>query len=1357
MNEASLPPSRLIGFVPPPVVRRFGASERPPSEPELERVDGAVLFADITGFTPLAERLGRRGAHGTEELTELLNRTFGGLIDLIAQHGGEVVKFAGDALLAIWEDQDTAAAVLRAARCGLALHGVMERGVGDSAVDLTLRITVGAGALDVLYVAGAQDRWECVPTGSPLQQIAAADHHGAPRETVLSVEAWTLVADRCAGSPAGDGCVVLRAVESPADHRPAGSLPLRVVDGALEPFVARSVRARVAAGQAEWLSELRRVTVVFVRLDAPAGADEGLLAWTQAAFAVLTGVLEGGGATVDKLSVDDKGMVALAALGLPPFSHADDPLRAVQAVLKLRAALTERGIGSEIGVATGRVFCGVIGNAQRREYTVIGDTVNLAARLMQRADGGILCDEATQAAAAVGVDFAEPRALVLKGKAHPIQAFQPLAVVAGAGMGAALVGREAERAALAELLEALSAERSGLLVFEGGAGMGKSQLVAALRDMAATRAVPFLSGSGDPVERSTPYFAWRGIVSRALGLHRLDPTDGDARRARLAQLASEDPFLERLAPLLGSLVDLELEDNELTAAMHGEVRAFNTQDLLVHLLRGVAAAAEVPALALVIEDAQWLDSASWGLLRQVVVGVRPSLVVLVTRPLQGALPAVFEELLAQPETRRMELAPLSLEDTSDLLTQRLGAQPSPALAEAVFRRAEGNPFFTVQLCVALQERGLVRIDAGQAQLVEQGPDGAALTLPDTMQAAILARLDRLEPRQQLLMKVASVIGRTFEFPVLRAVYPVEQDRPALRGHCEALVKLDLTEPLRTEPDPSWLYRQETTREVAYDLLLFSQRRQLHRAVAESLEAEGGEGLDRSAPLLAWHWERAEDPERTLPYLEKAGDQAVREGAYQEAVRAFDRAEALLAEHPGLVPADQAGARQAHWERQRGEALLGLGRLPESREALERSVALLGFAVPGSLPALGLDMVAGLGRQLWYRSVGARSGAMSEQRRAVHTEAALAYLRLIETYFFLEGPVQTMNASLQALNIAEAAGPSPQLARAYALMGWIISMAPMFSLADVYLRLATALVDTPEGDAARQPVRFFTGFTRAAAGRWEDARAALGEAIELAERIGDKRRWIEAVCGICSPMHYQGDYEDRVELGLGVLYTAARRQGDFQAEAWGIMDQLESLAPQGDLQRIGPLLDELEPFLEHDIGRSEQVWGHGLLAPGRVLQGRFEDAWRSAQRCNQAAAAMSPVAVYVFEGHAGAAEALLSLCEAGWDGVEPGVLQVELDCACKQLERYARIFPFARARALCCRGRQLRLTGRSGAERKLRAAVASAVQYRMPLEQGIARLSLAELSSDPVQRQRAAEIFTGLGADHWLQRARAAAS
>ena len=1319
--------SPLVGFVPAMVVRRFAARSAPPLHPEVDEILAAALFADIAGFTPLAEQMAARGARGAEELTDLLNRYFGRMIEVIDAHGGEVVKFAGDALLALWPaaDGDLGAATRRAALAGLRLHSALAGFTREADARLTLRIGIGAGRVSVLYVGGGPgDRWECVPTGDPLAQMAVAEHEAQEGEVVLSAQAWEAAGASCLGSPRGHDTMRLEAVRDPAPPKPSPALPPSPHDAPLAAFVSSAIRARVAAGQADWLSELRRVTVLFIHLHGLEGGDPARLLRTQAAFTRLEAALDRFEASVDKLSVDDKGMIVLAVLGLPPRAHLDDPARGLLAALAARAALAEEGVLATIGVATGRVFCGVVGNADRHEYTVIGDAVNLGARLMAAAQGGILCDDSTHEAARGRLGFGPPRWIPVKGKAQPVRVHEPLADAAPERAEALLVGRQRERDILEAACEAVAQGGSRLILLEGEAGLGKSRMVDAFRQIAEERGLGVLAGAAAQVGQGTPYLAWREPIGELLGL---DPNDRASRGARIQARAAADPTLARLAPLLRDVIGADLPETDLTQAMAGEARAFSTQDLLVHLLQQEA---KQGALAVILEDGHWLDSASLALLRQVVKRVSPLLVLLSSRPHDAA---GFDALRAAPDTVELRLRPLNLEDTRALLLGRLGRPPGETLTRLVFQRAEGNPFFTEELALALRETGALSLVDGALEL--DGDPARALGLPETVQAAILARIDRLEPREQLSLKVASVIGRTIPLGLLAHIYPVAPDRPRLRGALEALERLDLTTAEAPEPDPTWLYKHETTREVAYGLLLFSQRRQLHQAVAEALEARDPQELPQLYPLLAWHWGQADEPARTLHYLELAGDQAVLEGAYQEAVHALEAAIALHEAHPDLA----SHLRRAHCARQLGEAYLGLGKLPESRAALSRAVDLLGYPVPaGTLPLAG-GLMAALARQLRARLLGRRPQPMSEEERATRREAALAWLRIIETCFYLAGPTETLHAALSALDISEPAGPSPELARSAALVGWIVSMVPAFSITDAYLRLAADLIATPEGSAAAQPVLFFTGFSRVAQGRWAEGDAALAEAVALAERVGDTRRWIEAVCGWSTLLHYQGRYEERVQMGAEVLYTSARRQGDAQAEAWGILDQLESLLPLGDMDRAGPLLDALEPFLERDIGRSEQVWGRGLLAMGRSRQGREEEALQAALGANQASAGLAPVAVYCFEGYAGAASVLLSLLEKG----KP--VQAAVRSALAALDRYAKVFPIARPRALLCRGQLTRIEGKQGrAVSLLREAHAAAVTLAMPLDEGMALVELGRCLDDTDTREAGELILTRLG-------------
>jgi class 3 adenylate cyclase len=265
----------LASYVPALVVRRFADRHEPLGAAESERFLAAVLFADISGFTALTERLAASGPGGVEELTELLNDCFGELVELVDAHGGEVVKFAGDALLAIWPaDGDPSRATAWAARCALAMQQSLQHRELAARVQLSLRIAVGSGEVSVAHLGGVRGRWEVVVGGPAVAQACATEQLAGPGDVVLSPAALELLGDLAMGGQvrldaAGPPPFDLAGVRSPptpgaSSVRRAG--PVEAAGPALEGYVPAAVTARLAAGQSAWVSELRTLSVLFARL-----------------------------------------------------------------------------------------------------------------------------------------------------------------------------------------------------------------------------------------------------------------------------------------------------------------------------------------------------------------------------------------------------------------------------------------------------------------------------------------------------------------------------------------------------------------------------------------------------------------------------------------------------------------------------------------------------------------------------------------------------------------------------------------------------------------------------------------------------------------------------------------------------------------------------------------------------------------------------------------------------------------------------------------------------------------------------------------------------------------------------------
>ncbi|XZN99116.1 MAG: adenylate/guanylate cyclase domain-containing protein [Microcoleus sp.] len=902
----------IASFLPIRVLNCFAAETTPLAAPASGSFEAAVLFVDISGFTVLTERLAQKGAIGVEELTTHLNAYFGQLIELIIAHKGDIVKFAGDAMLAIWpaENLSLDLATYCAAQCALAILNDLGEYQAANA-QLRLHIGIGAGELKEFYIGGMNGRWEYFVAGEPIAQVALAETAAGIGEVCLSLTAWESIKDQFVGTLLASNVVRLEGfnlLTCVADRRLLNigeSAPIAIYDEMqerLERYVSLGVLQRLKVGQTDWLGDLRRVSVMFLNLPGMDYGAEGALDFISTIINAIQNILQVYEGTLNKFLVDDKGSTLVIGFGLPPFSHEDDSVRCAIAGMALLEKLRSLGLQPKIGITTGTCYSGVIGSQQRREYTIIGAVVNLAARLMQAAKDGILCDERTFEFAKSRIQFESLTPLKLKGIKDAVQVFCPLREVRkdlpwwmAGKTEKSMVGREKERLLLRHKLEQLKVGVSGVVVICGDAGIGKSCLIENLLSQAQELGVGSLVGAGNAIARSKPYHAWNAVFSHLLDLSFL--TDLEAQKSHILDLLEDEPQSLEKAALLNEVLGLDLPDTEVSAALVGQQRAEATRDLLVQLLQD--SVNRSPKL-LVLEDAHWLDSSSWALVLAVAQNVKPLLLAIGTRPMGESVPEEYDRLLTIEGVEQLYLEAMPATDTLDLLCRRLGVNSLPdSMAELIEKKAEGNPFFSEELAYGLREAGVIEIQNGECRIAAGVGNLNELNFPATVQGVIASRIDRLSSSEQLTLKVASAIGRSFGFRLLRDIHPIEDDKPELPTYLMKLQRFDLTPMETPEPDLGYMFKHIITQEVAYGLMLYSQRRQVHESLALWYE-KSYEELSGFYTILAHHWSKALVAEKAIFYLEKAGEQAVRSHALREAVQLFSEALKWLATLPDTV-------------------------------------------------------------------------------------------------------------------------------------------------------------------------------------------------------------------------------------------------------------------------------------------------------------------------------------------------------------------------------------------------------------------------------------------------------------------------
>ena len=644
-------------------------------------------------------------------------------------------------------------------------------------------------------------------------------------------------------------------------------------------------------------ADLAGSTALAERLD----PEEVKLIVGEAVARMVQAVEEFGG-TVKDLAGD--GILALFGA---PVTHEDDAERAVRSGLRIVQGIRSygdevakawgvEGFAVRVGVATGPVVLGAMGGGQRVEYGAFGDTVNLAARLQSSAQlGTVQVESDTHRMVEPLFDWSPPRELALKGKSAPVLAYEvigsrPIAPRTRGlrGIQSPLVGRDRELAtARAALQDALTGS-GGILLISGEAGIGKSRLLAELRELAeaaisgsSDRPPLWLEGRCVSYGESLPYWPFRDLVRGWLGAGVDDPE----LKVRVAlRRAVEALFGQRALefyPYLGAMLGLALESDAAArlAELSPEALQYRTFEVVGALL---ARLAEEGPVVMAIDDLHWADPTSLQLTERLLPLSEDAAVLLVItmRSERDHASWQVKEIAARKlphRTREVALEALSGDADRELLDGVVGAGTLPSgLQSRILGHAEGNPFYLEELIGSLVDAGAL-LREGQGWRVDHEVE---VDLPETVEKVILARIDRLDPACHDVLTAASVLGRNFGLQLLEGVTGGDGE---LGEALRELQRLDLIREGRRWPQPEYRFKHALIQETVYRTIVARQRNALHRKAAEWLEARYAGNEEEVYGLLANHWLSAEDEDKAVAYLTKAGDKARQEYALDEAI------------------------------------------------------------------------------------------------------------------------------------------------------------------------------------------------------------------------------------------------------------------------------------------------------------------------------------------------------------------------------------------------------------------------------------------------------------------------------------------
>ncbi len=826
--------------------------------------DGVALIADISGFTPLTEGLAQVLApdRGAEELTRALNGVFAPLIDAAGAYGGHVIKFAGDALIVFFPRRPSGrrATLLRSAvTAAHAMQAVIKRHgritTPAGVFTLTMKIGMAYGPVLRIRLGDPAYGYEDVIGGATLDRMAAAEHHAQAGEVLLDPELVPL--SGLVITEWRDRYAVLAPLPDPPRRRRLLHLQTGTAAERLRPFVPPEVAEAALSGQMH-PAELKPVVSVFVRFTGITYEDASAAHQLERYFSTVQQIAARYGGRVNRLITGDKGSVLHLIYGAPRALESCEQ-RAALSVLELLHAGERLPFIREqqIGMATGRVFAGPVGSPTRCEYTVMGDTINLSARLMQQAAPGQIVIDPTLAVR-LGNRFVTQMlgTVKLKGKAEPValSALTGVAMLSEQSPDTTVYGRTSELALLRQHIERLRQGYGGSVLVVGEMGMGKTHLLHAL----SRSPVRWIQATAAPYDRLQSG-ALIGQMIRLL--------------IRLPDLADFSALVRALQPLPGihapdaALILASVLGVALTPAQMQQLAIIGGDGVRWQLLticeQLMTAITTTEPLVIALDDVQWADATSLAVVQHLVslTPRQPLLIILVSRSFDHISSFARADI-----THTIELQPLSSEAAYELV-RAIAPTTTPDQQAVLVERGGGSPLFLVELARAAAM-------------------GAALeTLPDTVQGLLLAQIDQLPSGLRQTLQQASVLGRRFDPMILARL----SGHPDCERDLQELVERGFL--LRSERE--YQFRHGLIQESAYSALLFAHRRDRHLAVAQILVEQEQGRLAERAGVLADHYERAEAFIPAAYWYAQAADNARLIAASTDACDGYRRSLSLL--------------------------------------------------------------------------------------------------------------------------------------------------------------------------------------------------------------------------------------------------------------------------------------------------------------------------------------------------------------------------------------------------------------------------------------------------------------------------------
>ncbi len=850
-----------------------------------------ILYMDISGFTSMSELLAAMGKEGAEKLTTIINSFFRQLIRIIVSNKGDIYRFGGDAIIALFDGEEVKRAVIAADE---AINFVNQFGSVEIAEKTSkIKVHIGIAKGNIFFKDLRTDFLVAGKLGNRVMKLVDIAKPGEiilnseARKNVKGVDFKNVERDAWKYEKITDNKVLKKEVTEKLQAETIGSVEKNILKlkNYLPEWVNNRMKLRTSFGSRD--GEHRKMSLLFIHFSDIPYEKEPLRSSkiVEKIYKNTKELFDSYGGWLSKIDIYIDSIRILGVFGFPR-SYENDEQRAVLLARDLLNNRELKDINMRIGINYGYTFGTPVGSRLRREYTVMGDAVNLAARIAAKTENrSIFVTEAMYNKTADFFKYKQLRARSFKGKRKKIYLYKFIeekkssATVISKWLSESekLIGRKNAISKFKEKMALVKKSKGQIIGLEAEAGIGKSRLVQEFEKELIANRYSVFNGNCISYGSALSYHPWLSILK---DFFQITPDDSiEIRKNKIRETVKKvDPKLIDWLPVIGEVMGIKFRETSLTKFLDAKIRKQRFFDIVFDFLKYVAAKKPI---CIIIEDLHWIDTVSLELVNYIGRNLydKKILFLFAFRPIKEKI-----EFMEKDFWTHILLKELSQNETVELVKNLLNIKAMPEkVRKLIVNRSQGNPFYVEEIVKSLIEQSFIVEEKTGWKF---SGDISKLNIPDTVEGVILSRIDRLTMPERDIIQTASVIGREFDDFVIYGIYP---NKEMLKSVLNNLKKLDLIKVEKTKKEKRYFFKHILTQEAAYNTISFSKKQEIHFSTGNFIEKELKERREEFLGLLSYHFYKANDYDKSLLYSVEAGERAKKVYANEEAIEFFTRA------------------------------------------------------------------------------------------------------------------------------------------------------------------------------------------------------------------------------------------------------------------------------------------------------------------------------------------------------------------------------------------------------------------------------------------------------------------------------------